>query len=162
MYIVGLALRKNIVYTVLLFIYAINLNAQNNARPYEEIAVNYFAEEIVKLETELKFFIFDGNLETTSSLTNSFCISLNKVDGFENNGDTKINVPSELKKGFLKTLFVSAKRIGKVYVFKQYPKGDDLIVVIYVRSKLKDDFYSILIDKENKNVITYCKKRYYQ
>ena len=155
---------KNLTYSILLFVYTFSVNAQINIKPYEQIALDYFAEKILKTNGEFKCFVFDGNLETISPLPYSFCIVLKEVNSFGDIETTKINVPYYFvkKNNFFKKIFVSSKKTALIHVFKYYPKGDEIVVVIHLKSKNVDDFYSILIDKKRKNVIDSCKKTYYQ
>ncbi|MCD0472577.1 hypothetical protein [Flavobacterium sp. JAS] len=151
-------------YLILTFFFTISVNAQIEIIPYEQIAVNYFAEELSESYNQLKYLVFDGNLEMTSPLPYSFCMVLKKVDNYEETENVKVNIPYPILKkiGFLKKLFISNRKIGNVYVFKHYPKEDDIVVVINVTNKNIDDYYSILIDKKTKKAINSCKKTYYQ
>jgi hypothetical protein len=139
-------------------------NAQIEITAFEQIAIDYFAEEIIPSYHQLSYFIFDGNLEKDASLSNSFCLVLQNVADFKETENEKIKVPYPLikKLGFLKKILISRKKTADVYVFKHYPKDGDIVVVICVSNRNIDDFYSILIEKRTKKVKEHCRKRFYQ
>lgn len=146
---------------------SLSINAQVSIKPYEQIALDYFTENIVKQEYgEIKYFLFDGNLETTSPLSYSFCMPLSKNDNFKLPKTSKINIPyNELireKIGFFKKIFTSKKKISNIYIFKHYPKNENIVVVLNLSKKSGDDFFSFLIDSKTKKVLDYCKKTYYE
>ena len=150
---------------MLIFLFTINVNAQIEIRPYEQIAIDYFANEIITSYTDLKYFILKRNLEATSSVHYSFCMPLKEVSNYKAINTTKINPPYPQvieKLSFFKKLFTSKKKIGNLHVFKYYPKDSNIIVVIFLSRKYIDDYYSILIVKKSKKVIDYCKETYYE
>ena len=153
-------------YTLLVILYTIVANAQNNIKPYEQVAIDYFSNNIAESYSDLDHFIFKGDLETTSPVPYSFCMPLEKIDGYQREDNTmKINPPYPKvvrKLDIFKRLFSSKSKIAQLYVFKHYPKEENVVVVIYLSSKNMDDYYSILIDKTSKQVIDYCKKTYYE
>lgn len=154
------------IYTLIVILYTIGANAQNNIKPYEQVAIDYFASNILESYSDLEHFIFKGNLEITSPVPYSFCMPLEKIDGYHQEDNImKINPPYPKvvrKLDFFKKLFTSKSKIAQLYVFKHYPKDENVVVVIYISSKNIDDYYSILIDKTSKQVINYCKKTYYE
>ena len=148
---------------------SVTIKAQINIKPYEQIAIDYFVKNIIEQEyTEIKYYLFDGNLETSSPLSYSFCMPLSERNDFETTDISKLNIPydnNELvmgKLGLLKKLFISKKKIANIYVFKHYPKDENVVVVINLSKKSGDDFFSILINSESKKFINYCKKTYYE
>jgi len=158
---------KRYLFLLLVCFLSLSINAQINIKPYEQIALNYFAENIAKQEyPEIKYFLFDGNLETTSPLSYSFCMPLSKKDNFKLPKISKINIPNNKlisrKIGFFKKIFTSKKKISNIYVFRHYPKNEDIVVVLNLSKKTGDDFFSFLIDSKTKKVLDYCKKIYYE
>lgn len=149
------------------FFLSLSVNAQINIKPYEQIALDYFVESIMEKEySEIKYFLFDGNLETTSPISYSFCMPLSKETNFKMPEISKINIPDNdlisRKIGFFKKMFLSKKKISNIYVFKHYPKNDNVVVVLNLSKKSGDDFFSFLIEPKTKKVIDFCKKTYYE
>ena len=153
-------------YALLVFLLATGIRAQIDIRPYEQVAIDYFASDIAESYSNLEYFIFNGDIETELSVSYSFCMSLDRKDDYQlEKNTTKINPPYPKvvrKLSFIKRLFTSKKKIGHLYVFRHYPKDGNVVVVINLSTKYMDEFISILINKTSKQVIDYCKKIYYE
>lgn len=153
-------------YILFVILFSVNLNAQSDSLSHEQIAFDYFMTEILKAYEKIDYLVFDGNLETTSAKPYSFCIKLEEGDSFEEQNELKkLNINNRLiipKLGFFKKLFVSSKKVANLYVFKSYPKDENVVVVINISNKNINDFYSILVDRKKNAVIYNCKKTYYQ
>lgn len=148
-------------YAMLGLLFTINASAQIEIRPYEQIAIDYFANELIP-HPYIKHFVFDGNLE--SELPSYYsCWSIERIGGYTGSTITKVNPPYPQiveKLGFFRDLFSSKKVKGYLQVYKYYPEDDNnVVVVIYLsRKRYANTVYSFLIDKESKQVIDYCQK----
>ncbi len=152
-------------YTLFFILFVVGVEAQVEIKSYEQVAIDYFAINIVDSYTSLKYFVFNGDLETTTPVPYSFCMPLKEYSDYKGGEITKINPPYPQvvnRLSFLKKLLTSRKKIGQLCVFKHYPKEDNVVVVICLSTKMTDDYYNFLIDAESNQVIDYCKKTYYE
>lgn len=138
---------------------------QIERKSLEQLAINYLVENLIDKEySNIKTFIFDGNLETQSALGYSFCMPLpNK--GKESK-TTKVDIPksSKVRKkiGFLNKLFTSKKKIIHISIFRAYSlDNDNKVVVIYLSGQKKDRFYSFKYNSKTKKLIEYCSEDMY-
>jgi len=151
------------------FLLTVFSRAQDNSVPYEQIALDFFAQEIINKEhRNIKYFLFDGNLEEDSPIAYSYCLHfLSKKNTFKNPDISSINIPhnTAISKdiSLFKKIFTSKNKIANIYVFKHYLMDENVVVVLYLSTKnFTDVYYSILIDQESKKVLDYCKKTYYE
>lgn len=149
-------------YIILLFL-SLSINAQIE-KPYEQIAIDYFANELTGDYTAIKYLIFSGDLEKISPLPYSFCIPSDSISGYNQSSLTQIHLPPHpkiIKKlDFFKKLFTPNNQVAYLYVFRHYPQDDNIVVVVYLSRQGIDDYYSILLSKDSKEVIKECKKVY--
>ena len=159
---------KKIFLILFTFSFFIKGYSQIEVRSYEQVAIDYFEKEIIKNNQDysnIKYLIFNGEVDKKYSSCCSFCITLPKVpidDSLVK--DSKVNVPTGKifvkKLNFFKKLFTSKNKIKKVYLYKSYPYKDNFAVVIQSSGKIVDDFFTVIIDKDSKEIIDTCKKSY--
>lgn len=134
---------------------------------YKSIALRYFNDSIaVNKEYSGKHFILGNeNLPLKTSNCCDFC--LNFKDNFEplSTVDEPLKIPQNgrvLKRlGFLRSFFVSKKRLKKIFVYEPVLVESQIVVVIQVSDNLQDNFISITIDSASNTVIDYCIKDFY-
>lgn len=160
-------MRKYFIFLTVVF-FTIFLRAQEKIVTHEQIALDFFAHEVINKEYKnIKHVLFDGNLEEESPIAYSYCMHfLSENNVFKNPDIRSINIPhnTSISKdlSLFRKIFTSKNKIAKIYVFKHYLMDENVVVVIYLSTKSFSDYYSILIDKDDKRVLDYCKKTYYE
>lgn len=126
---------------------------------YEEIAFNFFRKEIVSKEFPfIKKILFDNHI-VVNSHGYSHCMPLTEDDTIAQKSiiqfipDHKI----KLKFTFFETYFISKNKKAKLFVYNAYPDKNNVIVCLVLFVKSYSLFYTIKINKFNKEIIEYCK-----
>ena len=153
----------------IVFFWNAQMFSQNNLNfTYEEVALNYFFDEIVnRNHSNVKYFYFNGNLEDDSPIASSFCLhpfDLKEKPILSNLEYKEIPIPKDKnvfkKRGFLHKLFKPKSKSAAIYLYKHFTLNDQMVVLIFVLTKGKSYFYNIAIDKSKKDIITHCKYIY--
>ncbi|MEM7374975.1 MAG: hypothetical protein AAF587_40655 [Bacteroidota bacterium] len=140
--------------------------AQINIRPYEQVAVDFFAHYIIpNNHAELKYILFQEELETESSASLAFCMKLLPAEGDTIKWNTtKLNVPAnsilQKKVWFLKKIFVPKKKKGILDVFKYYPQGGTIAVACLLRTSGMSYAYMFIIDAKTKKIVDTCRQSF--
>lgn len=152
---------------LLLLISFINVHSQNEYKgEYEQIAVNYFFENIIDSVTKyekVKYFIYDRKIQDRRSSFWFFsCINI-PANFDEPNEVGKIRLLVS-KKERVKKHFTLLRRISSsprtrriIYVYQADPVNEnEMAVMIQSSGYYIDDYFTIAIDVKSKKVIRYC------
>jgi uncharacterized protein YbcC (UPF0753/DUF2309 family) len=140
---------------------------------FEQVALNYFCDTIAENFPDykkIKYFIFNGRIEKESAAYANFCMW--NLSENENTNMTilstdysqKLTIPPcrRIIKSipFYKRIFLEEKQIKKIWIYSALECKEGIIVSITIDSDFNSDFFTILIDKESKQVINHCVSKY--
>ena len=140
--------------------------AQNNAKSFEEIALErFFTADNLKGYEHVKYFIFDGELSNDFSNRYSFCVMVPIVKDFDEKTENEIKIPyrEDVKSrlGIFRRIFVKNDKVRKIRVHRYYPYNNDYVVVVEVFNDINNDFFSFIIDSETKQIKESCNQLRY-
>ena len=135
-----------------------NSIAQNAECRYEQIAFNYFIENVFLKDYQDGIFSCTGKVDNSAGYSN--CMAAQEMIIGECN-QIIVNESKMIRKknGIWNRMFLSKSKRYEIVVFRRYSRKENIVVCVAIIGKIVDNFYTFEIEKRTDMVINQCKTR---